>query len=134
MRRIAAYIDSDLGALAGNFYFGFLLGGMSTFGLLIGLPIDIRHITFSATNVGFSLVAFDFAPDAHLLTMAVLGVAVIGLTNLVVSFTLALLVALRARQVTFAEGWRLLGNLLARLLTHPGQFFLPPKRERRAVA
>lgn len=130
MQRFADYIDRNLGALAGNFYFGFLLGGMSTFGLLIGLPIDIRHVTFSATNVGFALVAFDFEPNQHLLWMAVIGVAVIGVTNLVVSFALALLVALRARQVTFAEGWRLIGNLLGRLVTRPQQFFLPPRRER----
>lgn len=133
MQRFAAYIDRNLGALAGNFYFGFLLGGMSTFGLLVGLPIDIRHITFSATSVGFALVAFDFAPDLHLLLMAVLGVAVIGITNLVVSFTLALLVALRARQVTFFQGWSLLGMVLHRLLFYPRQFLLPPKREKAAV-
>ncbi len=133
MRRFAAYIDRNLGALAGNFYFGFLLGGMSTFGLLVGLPIDIRHITFSATNVAYALVAFDFHPDLQMLLMGVLGVAVIGLTNLGVSFTLALLVALRARQVTVNEGWRLIGKLLHRLLLRPRQFLLPPKREKAAV-
>ncbi len=133
MERFAAYIDRNLGALAGNFYFGFLLGGMSTFGLLVGLPIDIRHITFSATNVAYALVAFDFHPDPQMLLMGVLGVAVIGLTNLGVSFTLALLVALRARQVTVNEGWRLIGKLLHRLLLQPRQFLLPPKREKAAV-
>lgn len=134
MRRCAAYIDQNLGALAGNFYFGFLLGGMSTFGLLIGLPVDIRHITFSATNVGFALVAFDFEPNLHLLGMAVFGVAVIGATNLVVSFTLALLVALRARQVTVVQGWSLAGKVLHRLLLRPRQFLLPPKREKPGVS
>jgi site-specific recombinase len=132
MARFADYIDRNLGALAGNFYFGFLLGGMSTFGLLFGLPIDIRHITFSATNVGFALVAFNFEPNWHLLWMAVFGVGVIGLTNLAVSFTLALLVALRARQVTVVQGWSLAGKLLQRLLLRPQQFFLPPKKERPA--
>lgn len=133
MARFADYIDRNLGALAGNFYFGFLLGGMSTFGLLIGLPIDIRHITFSATNVGFALVSFNFEPNWHLLRMAVFGVGVIGLTNLAVSFTLALLVALRARQVTVVQGWSLAGKLLKRLLLRPHQFFLPPKKDQPAA-
>ncbi|MGB6054076.1 MAG: site-specific recombinase [Burkholderiaceae bacterium] len=134
MRRFAAYIDRNLGALAGNFYFGFLLGGMSTFGLLIGLPIDIRHITFSATNVAYALVAFDFEPDRHMLAMGVFGVAVIGLTNLAVSFALALLVALRARGVTALQGTGLVGKVLHRLLLQPRQFLLPPRREKAGVS
>jgi len=134
MRRFAGYIDRNLGALAGNFYFGFLLGGMSTFGLLIGLPIDIRHITFSATNVAYALVAFDFEPDRHLLLMGIFGVGVIGLTNLVVSFALALLVALRARGVSALQGTGLVGKLLQRMLLQPRQFLLPPKRQKQGVS
>jgi site-specific recombinase len=128
MQRFAGYVERNLGALAGNFFFGFLLGGMWAIGVLFGLPIDIRHITFSATNVGFALVAFDFHPDTRMLVMGVVGVAVIGLTNLAVSFALALMVALRARSVSFAQERQLAGSLLHRLLRHPREFFLPPKK------
>jgi len=49
----------------------------------------------------------------------------IGLTNLTVSFSLALIIALRARQVSFAQ-WRLLiSNLSKRLVSHPHEIFLP---------
>ncbi|MFC3108243.1 site-specific recombinase [Undibacterium arcticum] len=127
MQRFAGYVERNLGALAGNFFFGFLLGGMWAIGVLFGLPIDIRHITFSATNVGFALVAFDFHPDTRMLVMGVMGVAVIGLTNLAVSFALALMVALRARSVSFAQERQLASSLWHRLLRRPREFFLPPK-------
>ncbi|MCK7497159.1 MAG: site-specific recombinase [Comamonadaceae bacterium] len=32
-----------------------------TIGIILGLPIDIRHIAFSSANLGYALVAFDFA-------------------------------------------------------------------------
>jgi len=98
------------------------------------LPIDIRHITFSATNVAYALVAFDFEPDRHLLLMGIFGVGVIGLTNLVVSFALALLVALRARGVSALQGTGLVGKLLQRMLLQPRQFLLPPKRQKQGVS
>ena len=44
MRRVAAYVGDNLGALTGNLLFGFLLGGTTLFGLLVGLPIDILSL------------------------------------------------------------------------------------------
>ncbi len=56
LARVANYIENNLGALAGNFYFGCMLGGLTAIGTLTGLPIDIRHVTFSSSFLGFSLV------------------------------------------------------------------------------
>jgi len=125
--RVAGYIENNLGALAGNFYFGCLLGGMSAIGVLLGLPIDIRHITFSSAFAGFSVVGLDFAISAKILLMTTLGIVLIGAMNLAVSFSLALYVAMKSRKVTFAQ-WRLLVKaLFTRLIIQPRQFFLPPK-------
>lgn len=127
MRRVAAYIGDNLGALAGNLLFGFLLGGTSIIGVLFGLPIDIRHVAFSSAFIGIAAVGTGFAPDPWLLAWAVLGVAAIGTANLLVSFALALNVALRARQVSDAQ-WRQLGaSLLRHLRRRPRDFFLPPQ-------
>lgn len=63
MRRVSAYIGDNLGALTGNLLFGFLLGGTTIFGVLFGLPIDIRHVAFSSAFVGIAFVSLDFAPD-----------------------------------------------------------------------
>jgi site-specific recombinase len=129
MRRVSAYIGDNLGALASNLFFGFLLGGTTIFGLLLGLPIDIRHVAFSSAFVGIALVSLDFSPDLWMFLWAAIGVAAIGLINLAVSFALALKVALRSRQVSEAP-WRLIGAaILGHLLRQPRDFFLPPKKD-----
>lgn len=127
MGRIAAYVENNLGALAGNFFFGFLLGGMSAIGVLFGLPVDIRHIAFSSAYLGYAAVALDFLPW-HDLLLAGLGVALVGVANLAVSFSLALYVALKARQADFAQGRQLALALLSRFWRRPGDFLLPPPK------
>lgn len=133
--RVAAYIENNLGALAGNFYFGCMLGGMAAVGVLLGLPVDIRHVTFSSAFVGYALIGLDFDVPLRVLLMACLGVALIAMANLLVSFALALYVAMKSRKVTFAQ-WRMLVKaMLLRLYQHPREFFLPPgKDETESVA
>jgi len=128
MRRVAAYLGDNLGALAGNLLFGFLLGGTTLFGQLFGLPIDIRHVAFSSAFVGIAFVDLDCSPDVSLFIGAVVGVAAIGFMNLAVSFALALSVALRARQVAEAAWRNLARAVLAHLVRQPRDFFLPPRR------
>ncbi|WP_089376338.1 site-specific recombinase [Methylobacillus rhizosphaerae] len=131
--RVARYVENNLGALAGNFYFGCLLGGMSGLGVLLGLPIDIRHITFVSAFAGYSFVALDFMISWQMLVIAALGILLAGTANLIVSFSLALYVAMKSRKVTFAQ-WRLLLMTLGkRFIQNPGMFLLPPKREKMAV-
>ncbi len=126
MERVAAYVEKDLGALAANFFFGFLLGGVTALGVLLGLPLDIRHIAFSSAYVGYAAVGMDFALSWQLALLSAAGVALIGLTNLAVSFALTLYVALRARRITFAQGRHLGVMILLRFLSRPRDFLLPP--------
>lgn len=128
MRRVSAYVENNLGAMAGNFFFGFLLGGTTALGMLFGLPLDIRHIAFSSANVGYAMAALDFGLSIQAALLAISGVMLIGALNLTVSFALALIVAMRSRRITFAQG-RSLGQLvLRRLLRRPQDFLLPPLR------
>ena len=90
MRRVSAYVGDNLGALAGNLFFGFLLGGVTIFGVLFGLQLDIRHVAFSSAFIGIAFVGLDFSPDSWALLWAVLGMICIGWINLTVSFALAL--------------------------------------------
>ncbi|NMG45231.1 preprotein translocase subunit TatB, partial [Aromatoleum toluvorans] len=122
MERIAAYVENNLGALAGNFFFGFLLGGVTALGVLLGLPLDIRHIAFSSAYVGYAGVGLDFALGWKAAALAATGVALIGLTNLAVSFSLTLYVAMRARRITFAQGRTLVWMTLRRFVTRPQDF------------
>jgi site-specific recombinase len=126
--RLADYLEHHLGALASNFLFGVMLASAWGAGMLLGLPLDIRHVAFSSAYLGYSLAAYDFAPPWIAFAWAAVGVAGIGLINLSVSFLLALFVALRARGVTFSQGNQLMRGLARRFFTHPGDFFLPPKK------
>ena len=126
--RVANYLENNLGALAGNFYFGCLLGGASLIGVLFGLPFDVRHITLSSASVGFALVGLDFIITWQAIAYIALSLILIGFMNLTVSFGLALYVAMKSRKVRFKQ-WRLLiKNLASRLNQHPGEFILPPKK------
>lgn len=130
MERVAEYVASNLGALAGNFFFGFLLGGVTALGMLFGLPLDIRHIAFSSAYVGHAIVGLEFVLPWHMALLAALGIALIGLTNLTVSFALTLSVAMRARRITFEQGQDLLKLVFERFMRQPRDFFLPPPREK----
>ena len=126
--KFANYIETNLGALAGNFLFGIMLGSMGTIGFILGLPLDIRHIAFASANFIQGLMTISGSPDIGLILVSFLGVMLIGLTNLFVSFTLTIIVALRARRVRFAQ-WKPLAKLvLTHFLTRPSDFFWPPKQ------
>lgn len=127
MRRVVDYVETNLGALAGNLCFGFLLGGVTACGVLFGLPVDIRHIAFSAAYVGYAMVGLDFHVGGSALALAAVGVAGIGLVNLLVSFSLTLAVAMRARKISFAQERSLVVRLLWRLVTRPLDFIIPPR-------
>ncbi|MEQ1515844.1 MAG: site-specific recombinase [Usitatibacteraceae bacterium] len=123
--RFAAYMDDNLGALAGNFFFGIMLGCMGTIGFITGLPLDVAHVTISSAYFGLALVALDFGVDLQTMASSVLGIALIGFMNLSVSFSLALMVALRARGVGFGQTSTLVSILFSHLRTNWKQFVWP---------
>lgn len=127
LQRLAQYVENNLGGLMGNFYFGILLGTIGTLGDLLGLPIDIRHITFSAANFSTALVGLDNHMSWQLALTSIAGIFSIGAMNLLVSFGLALWVALRSRQVRFDHGILLLKTLARRFWSGPLDFFIAPK-------
>lgn len=123
--RIAGYMGENLGAIMGNVVFGLLLGATGFAGVLLGLPIDIRHVAFASANLGYATVTLGLAAEAFLAGLAF--VLMIGAVNLVVSFCLALRLALRSRDVTFNRARELGAETIALLRREPGAFFLPPR-------
>lgn len=126
-RRFAHYVEHNLGGLAGNFYFGLFLGVTGTIGFLLGLPLDIRHITFSSAYLSYAAVTYDYALPLSTVLWSVAGVALIGMTNLLVSFSLALWVALRSRKLRGSDALPLLPAVFKRFLRGPKAFFIPPR-------
>ncbi len=125
--RFARYVEDNLGGLMGNFVFGVLMGVTSTVGYLLGLPLDVRHVTFSSANFAIGFVGLGQQLDPETIAITFLGIALIGMVNLLVSFGLALWVALRARKVRFRHGFRLLRALGRRLRAAPLDFFIGPR-------
>ena len=126
LQRFGHYLENNLGGLMGNFFFGILLGTIGTLGYLLGLPLDIRHVTFSAANAATAWVALDQQFTWEQTAAAVGGFLAIGLVNLAVSFALALWVALRARKVHFKQGMSLLHTMGRRFISAPLDFIIGP--------
>jgi site-specific recombinase len=126
--RLGRYIGQHLGGIMGNFLFGCMLGSAGIIGIILGLPMDIRHIAFSSANLGYVIVGSEYIPAWQTILWAILGVLCIGLTNLIVSFTLALRTAFRARRLQFSGASVLMRAVWQRFRETPGAFFIPPKQ------
>jgi site-specific recombinase len=129
LEKVSRYLENNLGAIAGNFYFGCLLGGMAAIGVLLGLPVDVRHITLTSAFVGFSFVGLEFDITIKIAFYAIVAILLIGTMNLLVSFGLALYVAMKSRKVSFVQWRRLAVALAKRLYRNPKEFFMPPRVE-----
>lgn len=131
LKRLSEFVEGNLGAIMSNFLFGCCLGSTATLGFIFGLPLDIRHIAFASANFShgiFNIYANTGSlPDIGIIIVSFLGVVMIGLINLMVSFSLALLTALRARNVKVFE-WKHLYDLVSsHFATQPSDFFVPRK-------
>jgi site-specific recombinase len=122
--RLAGYIEHNYGALAGNFFFGVLLGITGYIGYLLSLPLDIRHVAFASANLGYA--ASVQLPGALEFLLYVTFVLLIGAVNLWVSFGLALYVALKARGTRIGALDRLLKAYGRSIVERPREFLLPP--------
>lgn len=93
-QKFGNYIHDNYGSIMGNLCFGMLLGVTGVLGYLWDLPLDIRHVAFSSANVGYAVVSGElgWVIFGQSLCFALL----IGLVNLIVSFSLTLSVALRS--------------------------------------
>lgn len=124
--KLSSFVEANLGAIMGNFIFGCFLGSTATVGYMLGLPIDIRHIAFASANFVHGL--FYLSPQDLTWSLAMVsfvGVLLIGVVNLMVSFSLALIVALRSKEVEFTEWKKLAGLVWRHFLVNPWDFLFP---------
>jgi site-specific recombinase len=130
MQGIADYTRTNLGSLAGNIALGFLLGFPSFFGNILGIPIDIRHITISTAHYAIGIYGSFFNPDWYHLIGALFGILIIGFMNFAVSFGLAFLVAIKSRNIRFQFFLRIPLFIFRYFKMYPKDFFFPPSKER----
>ena len=121
--RLADYLHRHYGSLAGNFIFGMLLGMTGWVGHLLGLPLDIRHVAFSSANLGYAAVSDGSNILYFLINLAF--VLMIGAVNLLVSFSLALIVALRSRGTRIESLSKLIDSMWMQIKANPMSLIYP---------
>lgn len=112
-------ISRNLGAVIGNLALGMFLGLAGNLGKFMGLPFDIRHVTISAGNFAIS-VAQGYGFSKLFLAAVFGGVILIGIINIISSFTFSFLIACRSRYLTSRQTWLVLGSMLGHILRNPG--------------
>ncbi len=125
LERTIHSIDHNLGFWVGNVTLGFFLAGAGALGTILGLPLDVRHITFSSATLGSAMATLRFDVPVGMAVWVAVSVFIMGLINLGVSFSLSLFVAVKSRRIRFAQTPELLRLLLKRLRTRPLEFLLP---------
>jgi site-specific recombinase len=126
-RKIPAALRRNIAGFGGNMTLGVLLGMATPVGKFFGIPLGAAHVTLSTAQLTYA--AMTQGPEAVVQTpflFALLGIVFIAVLNFGVSFSLALLVALRARDLGAKTQLRLGQALLRRLWRSPGSFFFPP--------
>lgn len=121
--KFANYIHEHHGAIAGNFFFGVLLGITPYIGYLLNLPLDIAHVAFSSAYLGYATLHLDISISTFLYYL--LCTLMIGSVNLVVSFSLALKISLLSRDTSFGNLFSFLKILGVEILKRPHHLIFP---------
>ena len=133
MVRAARFLEREAAGFGGSIALGALLGMVPVFAKFFGLPLDVRHVTLSAGSLTLALSSLGPSGiGADPAVAAAVGIALIGLLNFGVSFVLALVIALRARDVPRGEARALPLAVLRRFLRRPLEFFFPPREPKPA--
>jgi site-specific recombinase len=108
------------------------LGAVPIIVELFGIPLEVRHVTLAAASLGFTLDASHIYGQLHLqdAIVAFTGIALVGMLNIVTSFVLSFLLAVRARNIGEEESRRFLREVGLQLISHPFSFLLPRSSER----
>ena len=128
-RRWSVWWRNNVSGLAANVSLGLLLGIVPTLATFFALPIEVRHVTLSTGQIAAALGTLGPGLLREpALWWCVAAIPFIGALNLLVSFTLALRLALRARGVKLQDRGLLYAALRRRLRHAPGSFIAPPRQ------
>jgi site-specific recombinase len=127
--RVARWFERNIAGLAGNISLGIMLGMITEVAVFFGAPLDVRHVTLSTGQFAAALSVLGVAGLGLKVWLAtIMGILGIGVFNVLVSFSLALLVAIRARNVRSPERGLLYRAIVRRLFQEPLSFILPVGR------
>jgi site-specific recombinase len=125
-RRIALFLEKNMSALVGNISLGILLGMTPELMKFMGIPLEVRHVTLASGTLAAAIPSLgsDFLYSWYLVR-AILGIMLIGFLNVSVSFGMALLLALKARNINPPQRKAIRKAVVKRFLSQPFSFFLP---------
>lgn len=126
--KIATFFRHNISGITGNISLGFMMGFTPVLGVMLTLPLDVRHITLSSGTIAVSV--FQLGMEVFLVSdfwFAILGLISMAIFNIGVSFSLALALAIRAKKVTTPKRKEIYLEILARWKKNPFIFFIPPK-------
>ena len=127
--RVALWFERNVAGLAGNISLGFMLGMIPEIATFFGAPLDVRHVTLSTGQFAAALSVLGVGGiGLKVWAASIVGILGIGVCNVLVSFSLAMFVAIRARNVRSPERGLLYRALLDRLAREPLSFILPVGR------
>jgi site-specific recombinase len=126
--RWAAWWRANVSGVAANVSLGMLLGLVPALLGILGIPLDVRHVTLSTGQLAAAAGAlgWDVVHRAEF-WWCVAGIAVTGVLNVGVSFYLAFKLALKAQRVEVQDRARVAHAVRRRLWRRPLSFLLPPK-------
>ena len=125
--KFANWVKHHAPGSVGYIVLGFLLGTVPILFELFGIPLEVRHVTLAAASLGYALDGSGLYGQLHWqeILLALSGIALVGLLNIVTSFVLSFLLAVRARNIGEAESRRFLREVGREFLAHPFSFLLP---------
>lgn len=127
-RAFSERVMRHIAAFGGNVGFGLLLGFMPFGFKLIGVPMEVRHVTFVMGQLTFAGMSHGPTKvDVSGIGWALVAVPLVASLNFGVSFGLALVVALRSRGLGLKAQVSLGRAVLKRLVKEPKAFFVAPK-------
>jgi len=125
--KFANWVKHHAPGSVGYIVLGFLLGTVPILFELFGIPLEVRHVTLAAASLGYALDGSWVYDQLHWqeTLLALSGIALVGILNIVTSFVLSFLLAVRARNIGEAESRRFLREVGREFLAHPFSFLLP---------
>jgi site-specific recombinase len=128
MRRIADIFEKNISGWSASIVLGYSLGFIPTLGHFFGVPLEVRHVTLSTGTL--ALAATSLGKDwlyKNWFFHTLLGIAIIFVLNLGVSFGIASWVALRAYTVPYRDQVRLLKFVMKGFFRSPWRFLYPTR-------
>jgi site-specific recombinase len=125
--KLSHWVRNHAPGSVGYIVLGFLLGAVPIMFELFGIPLEVRHVTLAAASLGYALDASRLYGQLRWqdAVLAFSGIAIVGVLNIVTSFVLSFLLAVRARNIGEAQSRRFLREVGLELLAHPFSFLLP---------